>query len=50
MASLLFGVRATDAVTYVVTPIALVVVAILAAFVPARRAISIQPAATLRDD
>ncbi len=50
MTGLLFGVRATDAVTYILTPIVLVVVAALAAFVPARRAVSIQPAVTLRDE
>jgi predicted permease len=50
MTGLLFGIHATDAVTYVATPVALIAVAIAAAFVPARRAIAIQPAVTLREE
>ena len=50
MAGLLFGIQTTDAITYIATPAALIAVAIAAALVPARRAIGIQPAVTLRED
>ncbi|MGH9409455.1 MAG: ABC transporter permease [Vicinamibacterales bacterium] len=48
LSSLLFGVGAADPVTYVVSAIVLVVVAVGAAWMPAWRASHIDPAATLR--
>jgi putative ABC transport system permease protein len=50
MSSLLFGVSAADALTVVTVSGALVLVAFVACFVPARRAVAIQPAAILRND
>ena len=50
MSSLLFGVGAADALTFVTVSGALVVVALGACFVPARRAVGIQPATVLRND
>lgn len=46
--SLLFGIAATDAVTFVIVPLALLAVALLAAFVPARRATKISPVQAIR--
>src|SRR5688572_28340730 len=38
MASLLFGVTTTDLVTFVAMPVGLIIVALLACYIPARRA------------
>jgi putative ABC transport system permease protein len=48
MSSLLFDVRAADPATFVVVALALVVVALLASYVPARRATSVDPMHALR--
>jgi putative ABC transport system permease protein len=48
MASLLFGVAATDPVTFFTLPFFLVAVAALAAWVPARRATTVDPAVVLK--
>jgi len=48
MASMLFGVRATDPTTYVAVSIGLAVVALLAGYLPSRRAARADPAVTLR--
>ncbi|HUH11672.1 MAG TPA: ABC transporter permease [Longimicrobiales bacterium] len=50
MRSMLFGVSATDPTTFVVAPLLLTVVAILATLIPARRATRVHPAAALRQD
>jgi putative ABC transport system permease protein len=50
MSSLLFGVSPTDLTTFLVAPIALAVVAILATYLPARRASRIEPVDALRCD
>ncbi len=50
MSSLLFGVSAADALTFVTVSGALVIVALAACFVPARRAVGIQPATVLRNE
>ena len=48
--SLLFGVSAADALTFVTVSGLLVIVALAACFIPARRAVGIQPAIVLRND
>ena len=50
MASLLFGVSATDFVTFAAVPLILIAVALLASFIPARRAIRVDPVVALRDE
>jgi len=48
MSSLLFGVSPADPVTFIVVPLALAVAALIACWIPARRAIRVQPVAALR--
>ena len=48
MAHLLFGVSAHDPLTFAAVSSLLIVVAILACYIPARRAISVNPGVTLR--
>jgi putative ABC transport system permease protein len=50
MSSLLFGVGAADPVTFVAAGVFLSGVALLACFVPARRAMGLEPATVLRND
>ena len=50
MASLLFGVSATDAVTFVLLASVLAVVALVATWVPARRAAGVPPIVALRHE
>jgi ABC-type lipoprotein release transport system permease subunit len=50
LAGLLFGVSPHDAVTFTVVPMLLVGIALLAAWIPARRALSVDPAVTLREN
>jgi len=48
MRSLLFGVGATDTVTFVAVPVLLASIAFLASYIPARRASRIDPSTSLR--
>jgi ABC-type antimicrobial peptide transport system permease subunit len=50
IAGFLFGVRATDPATFAAVSILLLAIATLASYVPARRALEVDPMVALRTD
>jgi ABC-type antimicrobial peptide transport system permease subunit len=50
LASLLFGVERADPITFAGVAILLVTAAILACYIPARRAMRVDPLVALRDE
>lgn len=48
LTSLLFGLSATDATSFIVAAVAILAVALVASYLPARRAAAVEPAITLR--
>ena len=50
LARFLYGISSTDVLTFVVIPVLLTGVALLAAFVPARRASAVDPVRALRSE
>ena len=48
MKSLLFGISPLDPVTYAAVPLVLAVAAVLASYLPARRAAAVDPVVALR--
>jgi predicted permease len=50
LSSMLYGVSATDAATFVIVPLALALVSALATFLPARRAMQVDPLSAIRTE
>ena len=50
LSGLLFGVGARDPMTFVALPLGLLLVAVLAALIPATRAVRVNPLVALRGD
>jgi predicted permease len=50
MATLLFGVSTTDAATFAAVPLVLIATAMIASYIPARRATRVDPVVALRDE
>jgi ABC-type antimicrobial peptide transport system permease subunit len=49
MASLLYGVRPHDPAVFLIVPLLLFVIAVLASYLPARRATKVNPMIALRE-
>jgi len=50
MSTLLYGITPLDPMTYAVVPVILVIAAVLASYIPARRAVSVDPVEALRSE
>lgn len=50
MSGLLFGIKAADPLTFLLSPLLLAVIALMASYIPARRAFLIDPVRALRND
>ena len=50
MASLLFGVSATDLATFASVPVILIAIALVASYIPALRATRVDPVIALREE
>jgi ABC-type antimicrobial peptide transport system permease subunit len=50
MSSFVYGIETTDAVTFVIAPTVLSLVALAACYVPARRATRVDPVAVLKEE
>jgi putative ABC transport system permease protein len=50
MSSMLFGVKPTDVPTFLIVVLTLCLIAMVACYVPARRAMKIDPLIALRDE
>ena len=48
--SLLFGISPSDTTTFVIVPATLVVIALMAALLPAKRSLALDPVAVLRQE
>jgi putative ABC transport system permease protein len=50
MAGLLYGLSPSDPITFALAPTILVIVVVIATYLPARRAVKLDPIAALRSD
>ena len=48
LSEILYGIKSTDLVSFVMPPFLLVIAAFLASYIPARRAVEVDPASILR--
>jgi ABC-type antimicrobial peptide transport system permease subunit len=50
MSTLLYGITPLDPLTYAVVPVIVVIATVLASYLPARRAVSVDPLEALRSE